>query len=218
MYFKVEQFFYYSAGIFLFLILFLVQPSQVAETGQLQEQVQKEFAAVFSDLVKKSEPLADLGLIFNGVDEFYIQSSQELMALLEIQDNPAQVEMLIDHVAFATAQLFDLTSPINDNYPVAVSAAPLVRTELSQLVPDISYFDASSYVTVEPTPSIPTEQADLKTQPEVAGSSTDWSEPANNATKPWVTLRDNVTGRDYCVSIYNDEVNKYQGECKYDYY
>jgi hypothetical protein len=216
MYFKVEQFFYFSAGIFLFLILFLLQPSPVAETSKLQDQVQKEFTAVFSDLVRQSEPLADLGLIFNGVDQFYFQSSQELMALLEVQDNPVQVEMLIDHVAFATAELFDFTGSINNNYPIAITAAPILRSEFN--ASEIAYFDTS--ITVEPSPSVSTEPtADLVSQPpQVAGSSTHWSEPVNNAVKPWVTLRDNVTGRDYCVSIYNNEVNKYPGECKYDYY
>ncbi len=32
----------------------------------------------------------------------------------------------------------------------------------------------------------------------------------------WVTLQDVITGQPYCLAIYNSNVNKYLGSCKYD--
>jgi hypothetical protein len=52
----------------------------------------------------------------------------------------------------------------------------------------------------------------------VAGAMVGITGPVNNPQMPWVTLTDNLTGQNYCVAIYNDTINKYLGECRYDYH
>jgi hypothetical protein len=61
-------------------------------------------------------------------------------------------------------------------------------------------------------PLDPKEIARLPEEGRVAGASVSKRLMPPN----WSTLTDNITGQQYCIALFNGEVSKYAGECKYD--
>ena len=73
----------------------------------------------------------------------------------------------------------------------------------------------------EPLYNIVPYRTIVKTIGTVAGASIDlraMTDPVNSQNQPWVTMRDALTGQYYCLAVYNGEVNKYLGPCKFDYH
>jgi hypothetical protein len=225
MYHRVEQFFYVSAGIFLMMILFLLQSSPVVQTSEVQNEFKSEVKLVLNDLTQGLDPLREVKLVYGGITDFYGSAAGETIALLEPIPAPPQMQRMIDHVALATAQVFDFSKPANNLHiadtqsPFAISRYSDPAPAFANIVPPFEevFYEFESFD--EELGMIADEHSQIAAERgRVAGKSVVIDQPANSATTPWVTLKDNVTGQQYCVSIYNNEVNRYSGPCKYDYY
>jgi hypothetical protein len=216
MYKKVEQFFYFMSAGFLLLIMFALHPSNVKATSDFQDKVVGEVSIVWNDLMDGYRPWEEVAFIWNGVSTFFDESANQTIALLQPTEMPNEVRYAIDHVAFATAELFDFRAPI-ENAPVNVAVTTISHPSAREVV--LSFEELyEEMMQLEEELMFDEQSAILETKPQVAGVETSFSEPVNSKERPWVTLTDNITGQEYCVSIYNSEVNKYLGECKYDYY
>ncbi len=223
MYKRVEQTFYILASFVLLATMFAIRPAGSEETLQFQSTLQAEVVSVWTDVTQGLSPLGDLEFVWNGVNEFYSQAADQTMLVLTPTPTPPQVAITIDQFVAA----FDFS-------PIEANILSLVQTIQAQPIEEVyainsfaDFGEGHDFYQMEYDASISLEVTEVSTGI-VAGEvieldtasfdAQSLSAPVNGADQPWVTLTDSQTGQKYCVAVYNDEVNKYLGECKYDGY
>lgn len=204
MYSRVQTIFW---GLSIFLLsagLFLLQPSKIPETTVLQDQIQHQFIVAWQQTIGDQPYFDDFGLIYDGVTAFYSQSASATISLIRQPESDA-----------ALAYIFKTTY---QDFVVAIKGAQLSQ-KLAQTDPQV--LPPGKFMTEQAIYNIVPEQkqeARIKNQGQVAGVSVQSGNPVNSVTQPWVTIQDNFTGQIYCLAVYNGDVNKYLGPCKYDYH
>jgi len=196
---------YYGLSIFLLLTaLFVMQPSKGPEMVALQGQIKQEFSVAWQQTIGDQPYFDDLGMIYDGVDSFYNQAAIYTISLIR---QPESAEVL--------AYIFKTTY---QDFAQAIRGAQLsqklAQTDLEVLPPDKFMSEAPIYNIVPDY----AEALSGKPEGQVAGASVQSGNPVNSTNQPWVTIQDNFTGQLYCLAVYNGNVNKYLGPCKYDYH
>ena len=208
MYGRLEQIYYVLAAVVLTAGLFVLTESKIAEVTAFQNEIKTEFKIAFLQTIGDQPVLADVELIAGGVNDFYVQAADELIAMFSQPETDQDVIYVFGRVYNTFAQA------------VHQIRAGEVATQNDPMI-------AANFMTEPPVYNIVPEnwhtpETFSVTQPKIAGVSTYKPEilayPQANVGLPWVTLKDNVTGELYCTAIYNGEVNKYVGPCKDEYH
>ncbi len=197
MYGKAASIFYGLSSFLLLTGLFIMSESQTPEVLRMQSQIKYEFSVAWQQTWGDQPYFDELIAVIEGVDAFYAQATDQTIALLE--DNTGSDQDFAFVIA-AVYNNFAQSFKTEDDKTLAV-------------VQEVPMIDPQTFMSEEPLRNIVPEGS-------VAGVHEIFefnTEPVNSG-QPWVTVRDNNTGQLYCLAIYNGEVNKYLGECKYDYY
>ena len=186
----------------MLLAVFVLQKSPHAEVAMLQDQMMGQFAVAWQEVIGDQPYFDDVALIFNSTGEFYVQSANATIALFE--------HGVTDH------ELAFIASGVYHNISAAVVRVVIgeEQSEESNVLASIGSEFMSEPAILNIVPANPYLSGLTVSQGEVAG---EVIAPVNAET-PWVTIQDNFTGQIYCLAIYNNEVNKYLGPCKYDYH
>jgi len=235
MYKRIEISFYLLSAFVLIGVMFLIHPARIEPTAQFQQTVLTQVVSAWDEIIVGVNPIEDLKFVYTSVDKFYSDSATAAIALLTPVPTPPEAERAIDNIAFAVSELLNFA-------PDQIETTTLAQAEQKQELEDPIYniippFEENEDVIDKLDEFIKDELlainelwSELEKMEEgvVAGESIEkatisydsksMSAPVNDSDRPWVTLKDNLTGQKYCVAIYNNEVNKYLGECKYDYY
>jgi hypothetical protein len=199
---KANAIFYGLSGFLLMTALFVIQPSQVSEVSLLQNEMVQDFSTALHQTIGDQPFFSDVGTVIDGVAAFYDESASATIALFEPQDRDQDIVYVYKTVFNIFAEVF--TTPHGE-----VAGVETVNISLDKFMtePAILNIIPGDHVT----------RNNEHVTEEIAGMSTQYSTPVNT-DQPWVTLRDNFTGQTYCIALYNGEVNKYLGPCKYDYH
>jgi len=232
MYHKVEQTFYILSAMALMGIMFVFAPSTSKEVADFQQQILGQTEIAFKQVLGDTNLLEPLELVWSGIDDFYLAASEETLAMIPVVEVPDSV-----HLAFqkaTTASVAFIAKGLENVLPPQPVERNLSQAEdpIYNIVPPFIDNDQDVYALRE-VPPLPISTMVVPSQEmaavedvittvvgsgTVAGEYIELEQPVNDAARPWVTLQDNMTGQTYCVAIYNNEVNKYLGECKRDYY
>ncbi len=191
---KAATIFYSLASFVMFMALFVMQNSAIPEVAVLQDTIQHEFSVAFIQTIGDGPMFEDVALVFDSITEFYRQSAEASVAL--IQDEASDRDL-----AFIYGQAY---------HQVVLAFHPAPAVPVTAAGPEVI---ADNFMT-EPAISNILPAAEELPVGAIAGIST---EPVNTQM-PWVTMKDNLTGQIYCVALYNGELNKYLGACRYDYH
>lgn len=186
---------------------FVIHPSNLTEVSSLQTEMKDRFAIALEQSLGDASFFEPFEQTISGIQSFFNESTNTAIALISQPDTDADL-------AFVFSKAYS-----------DVSAAFGVKTgifEVSKVSLDIPFHRPANFMSEDPLfnilPANPAKNQVAKSlvQPIVAGNFMMNFQPANKEGQ-WVTLQDNFTDQIYCVAIYNGEVNKYLGPCKYDY-
>lgn len=196
---------YYTLSIFVLgTALFVMHPEENPTVAQWQDNIKEQLSVSFQQLWGDEPFFSEVAFIYNGVNEFYNQSSSALVAMIGNETLDSDIVMVFGEVYNSFSYMFD------------PNAAYLANKTQGSPDPELS-INLAEFMTEEPIYDLAT----IHTAQAESGSVAGWSAPSTtpvNLDNPWFTVVDGFTGQVYCMAIYNGEVNKYLGECKYDYY
>ena len=199
MYGKAQKLFYILAGFLLLTGFFVLKPNSSVEITSLQNEIKHEFTVAWIQTIGDQPYFDDLYVVVDGVFNFYDSAAIETIALLDPKG--------------ADDDMIQVFAQVYHEFKLALIHHPNVAANQPEQPPiDLAHFmkePALSNIVPEP------EDLVVKMAGSVSGTLLD--EEAVNQDRPWVTIRDNFTGQLYCMAVYNGEVNKYLGPCKYDY-
>ncbi|MEJ0021974.1 MAG: hypothetical protein WDN47_05415 [Candidatus Doudnabacteria bacterium] len=188
---------FYGLSIFVLMTAFFVlQPSKAPEVAAFQQSVKLQVSVAWQQTIGDGPYFDTLANIYDGVTGFYMQASNQAIALLSQPDSDAAVYYVFHTTYQDFAQIFKsrqvhlaqtLNSPGPDKF--------MTEAAIDNIIPD-SIVQASESSGV------------------IAGAAVNAVDAPVNQENSWVTIQDNFTGQKYCLAIYNGEVNKYLGECK----
>lgn len=231
----IYQSMFYSLGVMLMALVFVIQPTDSPEVNKFQKEIKSRFVSAGQELLAGPSVAEPFVLVWSGVASFYDESSTQAIALLQDQ------------------ALTDLALSFNADYQLHLALAenplPLrVATEepLTNIVPEglvASGFHLVNY----PDSTLAYDDTDFILDPEfnenrayeqyagshseevalddvanglnggrVAGESTvatEWLAASASSAPVWVTVNDSITNYPYCVGIFNGTVNSYPGTC-----
>ncbi len=229
MYHKVEQTYYALSATALFGMMFVISPTSSADVEKFQQGIVEQFQVAFEQVVGDVDLVEPLDLVWSGMESFYDQGSTQVLAMIPVVEVPEEVPVALANAKTATISFFAKGLENVLPQPRAESPTVALGEPVYNIVPPFNVPDLAAYnvIRVEELAIVKTEidpgQSETTTfvsvsdsPPAVAGVSIAAEEPVNSS-QPWVTLKDNLTGQLYCVAIYNNEVNKYLGECQRDY-
>lgn len=207
---RLEQTFYVLASAVLAVGFFVVSNSQLPEVQAYKSQLRQEFVVAFEQTIGDGPVFDDVFLVINGINDFYAQASDAVIALLSQPETDEDMIYVFGSVYQTFAKAF--VDPSADQ-PAVAGVEIVILENFMQEEPIYSIMPESHIFPAEEAASAASQVS--STQPympefvegEIA-----------NTDLPWVTLKDNVTGEFYCTAIYNGEVSTYQGKCKNDYY
>ncbi len=223
MYKRIEQFFYVASAFVLLGTMFIIKQPANQEVAAFRDDVIGQFTIAFKQVVHTNSSLESVQLVWNGVNDFYGHSADQMIALLDVGEMSPDVQQGVDNIAFAATNIFNIKNELLPTTQVAsiiqstTSSVGYIGPTLKDVVSAGVENVMQKIESVQLTPKVEVE-VPQKATGQVAGVSTHDEQPVNSPQKPWVTLVDNITGQKYCVAIYNEEVNKYLGECQYDGY
>ncbi len=194
---RTHKIFYTLSAFVLMMAFFLLQPSKNPEVAQLQSQMGQQFSVAWQQTIGDQPYFEEFAVIFDGVKSFYEQSATAVVALMEDKAMDRDLAFV-----FKTAY--------QDFGQIITGQRGWQPTQVAEAK------QAASLGLVTPTPWVSLPQATISQSGSVAGAVLDNS-PVN-IEKPWVTMKDNLTGQLYCVALYNGELNKYMGPCANDYH
>lgn len=188
---------FYALSIFVLgTALFVLQPSQKPEVAELQGVIKQQISIAWQQTWGDRPFLAEVGDVYDGIAEFYNQSSNATVALLAAPDSDRDIAFVLQAVYSDFADVFR-------DSPSSVAEAP------QPILPE-KFMTESPIYNIVPS----TTTAAVTAVGSVSGAV---AEPVN-APNSWVTIQDNFTGQLYCLAVYNGEVNKYLGACRNDYH
>lgn len=191
---------YYGIGSFvLFTAFFVMQPSNVPEVASLQENIQHNFTIAFWQTVGDQPMFDDVLLVYESVSQFYAMSADSVIAMMQQPEVDQDLAYIYGSVFNQLMAIFENPSP---------PASPVVAGIQTEAHLAESFMSEPAVYNIIPTQASASPGA-------VSGIRQ--TEPVN-LDVPWVTIKDNFTGQLYCLAVYNGEVNKYMGPCKYDYH
>jgi hypothetical protein len=179
------------------MAFFLLSPSKNKDVAALQSEMGREFSVAWQQTIGDQPYFEEFAVIFDGVRDFYEESATAMVALIEDKEMDRDLAFV-----FKTAyqDFGQIITGQRGWQPTHVAEA--------KQAPSMGLITPTAWVNLPP--------ATISESGFVAGAVLDNS-PVN-IEKPWVTLKDNLTGQLYCVAFYNGELNKYLGPCANDYH
>ncbi len=198
---------YYGLSIFVLgTALFVMQPRNDIAVTLWQDDIKQQMSLGMAQLWGDEPVLADVALVYGGVEKFYEESSLTLFALMSN-------EQLDSDITFVYGQVYN-----NFVYMINPEAETKVAGDFDANI-DLK-IDLANFMTEEPLYDLAVIPAG-QTIKEEAGAVAGWTQPSAepvNLDNAWFTVVDGLTGQEYCMAVYNGEINKYLGKCKYDEY
>lgn len=202
-YLYTQTYYGLSAGL-LMLGFFVLAPQQSLQTKVYSSEIKQDLTMaarqVFGD-----QPFIhpDLALIYAGVENFYNIAAAETIAMFapSVQDNLLNLASVSNFFLSFLPQKPEPIQLISQYVQKPVMLEPPVYN----LIPPHLI---SAFVFMQQSHS----------SPEAVAGTSFYSYTPVNKDQQWVTLKDNSTGELFCLAIYNNEINKYQGPCRYDYH
>lgn len=191
MYYRAEKTFNILASFLLITAVFVLAPSAHEETTALQNDIKAQFSRAWVQTIGDQPFFSEIGLIYDGVQNFYAQAADSTVALIKHEEADRDLALLFQGIfsEFKSAALAYLPAP----QAVVTQLDPMMETVIEE-VPRLT----------APAGMV---SGEVIQAPAIA-----------NTHRAWVTIQDNMTGQLYCLAIYNGEVNKYIGECVDEYY
>lgn len=200
-YYKAKQLFYATSSLVITIGLFLVLPFGFGQVGEFKADVNNQFTTALQQTMGDQPFIVDdLGLVWSSINNFYDQSADATLALLE----PGSSE---DDLVRVVRNVYTTFTTIASEFEQA-RIERVAGEEVINQITNNRYQNLENFMAGEPLYNIVPDGA-------IAGEYIVAGEPLNT-DNPWVTMQDNITGQLYCVAIFNNEVNKYLGPCKYD--
>lgn len=193
----------------LMAVLFAVSPTGDAEVTAFQKDLHQKFSSAAAQVIGGYDYAEPFQLVWATATDFYSQSSEQALALLE----PDQVFM-------------DLAMSFNSNYVEDMRIAssgfilrPPSEDALLNIVPMDEnetildpYFDENlAYLQINGG-IVAGESIDIYEEQEIADEQV-IEPPVTAPTVVWATINDSITGYPYCVGIFNGTINSYPGPC-----
>ena len=199
-----------SLSALLLAALFVLQPTNNTDHSVFQDTIKEQFATAALQLVGEESFTEPISLVWSSVHEFYSESTDEAIALLE------------DRSLTSLALKFDVQYQLAMQ---AVNAPVLAQASLEEpLLNIVPMEDVESLLDPNFSEELAYQQNSM--QPEVdgrvAGISTDIDVEVVADPEPktvpvvWMNVNDSITNYPYCVAIFNGEVNSYPGKCAQD--
>lgn len=215
MYRQAEQIFYASAIAILMAVFFVINPNGTREVSSAQERIFSDVSLAFTQLIGDEPLFRGVSDLWDGVEGFYVSAADQ--ALVLIQPTEAETRTLAFFYKGTEAALGRLAdgrvAGITKETEETESAAGLVIEE-SAVLSDFGILPIG-----EPIYNIvPYTEADI-TRSKLVGQAEfepDRTVPVRHYSG-WMTVEDAITRQKYCLAVYNGEVNKYLGECVYEY-
>ncbi|HEV8601698.1 MAG TPA: hypothetical protein VGQ87_03855 [Patescibacteria group bacterium] len=197
--------------------------------------MQSQLKTAFIETIGDGPWFSDLAIIYDGVNDFYqtaatsaivlfspSKNDEDLMQLaVEVKSKLYESLVRLPEVWFAhresIAANFMTEEPLYNIVPNYEQKSETIATvsdqELSMMLFGLLEKEVNSSLSSQPIAQSGDVNVGL-----VAGT---WlfekEQPVNSQAQPWVTVQDNMTGQLFCLAIYDGEVNKYSGPCRYDY-
>lgn len=205
MYRRAEQIFYASAIALLMAVLFVVRPAGSNETAGLQGRIGEDVSVAFTQLVGDEPLLLGVSSLWDGVFGFFDQSSDYLLTLLKPTSSEYVLAAQLEEFSYAFSQV-SLALAVPSSPPGIETSFPDEMAMIPEIIEEPIY---------NIVPEGYRETAEVIAEPEVAGAAIFKRTPTGS--KSWMTIEDAITRQQYCLAIYNGEVNKYLGECHYEF-
>ncbi len=232
MYNRVEQTYYLFSAIALLGVMFVFAPASTKEMANFQTEILNQTEMAINQVLGDINVVEPLQMVYLAVSDFYNASSEETLAMIPSVEVPEYVNVAFQKATVATTKFFakGLENVLPAPELAIVPSSEVALAPLYNIVPPFTETNIEAYNVQAPELAVTTEVfstqelvdieeiSQAQVQGFVAGTYVDLEQPVNDMSRPWVTLQDNMTGQTYCVAIYNNEVNKYLGECKRDYY
>jgi hypothetical protein len=207
---------YQSMFVFLSALLlaalFAVAPSGDKEVAAFQKDLHQKFFTAAAQVIGGYDYAAPFQLVWATASDFYSESSQSALALLEPEQSFINLVMSFDRAYVENIQLaaapFVLRPPTDD------SLHNIVPMDENELLLDPYFNDDLAYLKINGG-MVAGESIDIYQK-----SAADQPLPPPQPQVPpvvWMTIADSITGYPYCVGIFNGTINSYPGQCAEEY-
>jgi len=232
---RIEKLFFILAIVLLMTSLFLLSQSGPAETKNLRAEMQGQLRTAFIETIGDGPWFSDLAIIYDGVNDFYHTAATSAIVLFSPSKSDQDLMQLAVKVKSKLYESLVRLPEVWFSHKEPIAANFMTEEPLYNIVPDYEHMNGTAAVVSDQELSLllfglfekaasssfgqePIAQSGNVNEGLVAGASlSEKEQPVNNQAQPWVTMQDNMTGQLYCLAIYDGEVNKYLGPCKYDY-
>lgn len=213
---RAQHLLYLLSAFVLLNAFFVLQPARAEEVRVFQRDIRVKSVLATVQVVGDYEFFDGLDMVWRGINDFYASSAENFLALLEPRGTD-------DDVIYVFSQIY---LSFNEAFRAERQGGVVAgeRTEAVEI--DFETFMSEEPLrNIIPDPEVPLSLGSfLKTEPRVAGVAVVnqggeeyYYGEVVNRNQPWVSIKDNWNGEIYCIALYNGEVNKYSGKCKYDY-
>lgn len=202
---------FYSLAIFVLMnALFVMTNGGGKEVTALRQEIRESLRVAFWQTVGDRPWFEDVEIAVRGIDNFYIQATDQMLAMLEPTKHEDGMNQVLAAMGNAVSGIKHKEPEATDQGRIAglmIEGDFMQEEPLRNIVPwEESAQNTESWV----------EKNDPSVLGITAGRYSDQL-PVNDSNE-WVTIRDNYTGQLYCLAVYNSEINRYLGPCKKDEY
>ena len=186
---------YYTLSIALLgALLFIARPSSNPVAENLRNEISNQFNLAFLQVVQPQSVLEDVENVVLAVNEFYNQSAEATIALLNPIASNKVLELAVDRAYTGLTSVF-------------LKYHSLVKpTFASSGISSNFFFHSKSFERSE-------NKDAFVNSPGLNKGFFYFGSENNTAQSNWTNLKDLVTGQIYCVAIFNSEINRYLGPC-----
>lgn len=210
-----EKIFYGFSMVVALAAMFVMTPVANTEVASFQSEVKNEIGIAWVQTFGDQPVFDEVRFVIESVNEFYVQSADAMIALLEPTVAEEDMNNMLAALAteFKVAYVGLVTNTWNEpkvassnveevSAPVLINENFMLEKPVANILPDevLATWEALESM------SRPVELAKSEDNKLAVAAST------------WVNLKDGMTGQIYCVGIFNASVNQYLGPCKNDYY
>ena len=199
-----------SLSALLLAALFVLQPTSNTEHSVFQDTIKEQFAAAALELIEGESFTEPISLVWSSVNDFYSESADSAIALLEDQSLSSLALMFDGEYQLAVETL---AAPVIARAPYEEPLLNIVPMEDVESLLDPNFSEDLAYQQISAQPEEDGQVAGVSIEADMLVA----SEPEpQQAPVVWLTVRDSITSYPYCVAVFNGTVNSYPGACAKD--
>lgn len=179
-------------------VLFVLQPTGDSDMKNFQAEVREQFVQAGTQLMAGESFIEPFALVWNSVQEFYSESANEAVALLD-DATLANISLMFNSEYLTNIEI--AAAPIIPRPPYEEALVNIIPMSEAETLLDPHFNEDLAY----------TENFGGV----VAGESVDVSQE-KAAPVVWMTINDSITEFPYCVAVFNGTINSYPGACAED--